>query len=168
MIIGTPSRVKTRFPQAAIDTVALDFGWALFGRAGGMLFTLVVGSHASVFSQVRGVHTFGYSPTFRSDASQQNLSSHLPVSFTPLLAPASFLAIGVLDADRSTPIRAVLLQAAISIALILLGHGFRALVRIAVVALWAFYFLTRTRCTARARKYVFGTTVGRMLLATCP
>ena len=51
-------------------------------------------------------------------------------------------AIGVLDADRGTPIRAVLLQAAITIALILLGGGFRALVRIVVVALWAFYFLT--------------------------
>ena len=36
-------------------------------------------------------------------------------------------------------------QAAITIALILLGGGFRALVRIAVVALWAFYFLTVRR-----------------------
>lgn len=51
-------------------------------------------------------------------------------------------ALGVLDADRGTPIRAVLLQAAITIALILLGGEFRALVRMTVVALWVFYFLT--------------------------
>ena len=57
----------------------------------------------------------------------------------------------MLDADRGTPIRAVLLQAAITIALILLGGGFRALVRIAVVALWAFYFLT-VRCYGWSRK----------------
>jgi L-asparagine transporter-like permease len=59
-------------------------------------------------------------------------------------------ALGVLDADRGTPIRAVLLQAAITIALILLGGGFRALVRIAVVALWAFYFLTVRRTVGLA------------------
>lgn len=51
----------------------------------------------------------------------------------------------MLDTDRGTPIRAVLLQAAITIALILLGDGFRALVRVTVVALWAFYFLTVRR-----------------------
>lgn len=62
-------------------------------------------------------------------------------------------AIGVLDADRGTPIRAVLLQAAITIALILLGGGFRALVRIAVVALWVFYFLTVRCAVSRHAKY---------------
>jgi hypothetical protein len=55
----------------------------------------------------------------------------------------------VLDADRRTPVRAVLLQAAITIALILLGDGFRALVRITVVALWAFYFLTVRRAISQ-------------------
>jgi amino acid transporter len=48
----------------------------------------------------------------------------------------------VLDAKRGTPIRAVLLQTVLTIALIFLGGGFRSLVRIAVVALWVFYFLT--------------------------
>jgi len=48
----------------------------------------------------------------------------------------------VLDTDRGIPVRAVLLEATITIALILLGDGFRVLVRITVVALWVFYFLT--------------------------
>lgn len=108
---------------ARSNTVALDFGWALFGRAGGILFALVVAISClgvltgSLFTSARVVYAAAR-------------AGQLP------------RAIGVLDVDRGTPIRAVLLQAAITIALILLGGGFRALVRIAVVALWAFYFLT--------------------------
>lgn len=108
---------------ARSNTVALDFGWAVFGRAGGVLFALVVAISClgvltgSLFTSARVVYAAAR-------------TGQLPA------------ALGVLDAERGTPIRAVLLQAAITIALILLGGGFRALVRIAVVALWAFYFLT--------------------------
>ena len=63
-------------------------------------------------------------------------------------------ALGVLDARHGTPIRAVLLQAVLTIALIFLGGGFRRLVRIAVVALWAFYFLTVRRATLLHKRYV--------------
>jgi len=108
---------------ARSNTVALDFGWALFGRVGGVLFAFVVAIAClgvltgSLFTSARVVYAAAR-------------TGQLP------------RALGVLDTDRGTPIRAVLLQAAITIALILLGGGFRALVRIAVVALWAFYFLT--------------------------
>jgi amino acid transporter len=53
--------------------------------------------------------------------------------------PALF---GRLHASRGTPLNAMLLQAAITITFILLGGGFRSLINFAVVASWAFYFLT--------------------------
>ena len=56
-------------------------------------------------------------------------------------------ALGVLDTKRGTPVLAVLLQAVLTIVLILVGGDFRSLVRITVVALWAFYFLTVRRVT---------------------
>jgi amino acid transporter len=63
-------------------------------------------------------------------------------------------ALGVLDARHGTPIRAVLLQTVLTTALIFLGGGFRRLVRIAVVALWVFYFLTVRRATLLHKRYV--------------
>ncbi|KAH9973240.1 amino acid permease-domain-containing protein [Lactifluus volemus] len=108
---------------ARSNTVALDFGWALFGRAGGILFALVVALSClgvltgSLFTSARVVYAAAR-------------TGQLP------------RALGVLDAKRGTPIRAVLLQTVLTIALIFLGGGFRSLVRIAVVALWVFYFLT--------------------------
>ncbi|KAI0297574.1 APC amino acid permease [Multifurca ochricompacta] len=115
--------VLDRAAIARSNTVALDFGWALFGRAGGMFFALVVALSClgvltgSLFTSARVIY-----------AAARN--GQLPRTF------------GVLDEHRGTPVRAVLLQAAFVIALIFLGGGFRALVRIAVVALWGFYFLT--------------------------
>lgn len=53
--------------------------------------------------------------------------------------PALF---GRLHPTRKTPLNAMLLQASITIAFILLGGGFRSLINFAVVASWAFYFLT--------------------------
>ena len=41
-----------------------------------------------------------------------------------------------------TPLNAMCLQAGITIAFILIGGGFRSLINFAVVASWAFYFLT--------------------------
>jgi amino acid transporter len=53
--------------------------------------------------------------------------------------PALF---GHLHSTRQTPINAMLLQAVITIIFIMLGGGFRSLINFAVVATWAFYFLT--------------------------
>jgi len=53
--------------------------------------------------------------------------------------PALF---GRLHPTRKTPLNAMLLQASITITFILLGGGFRSLINFAVVASWAFYFLT--------------------------
>ena len=53
--------------------------------------------------------------------------------------PALF---GRLHATRRTPLNAMLLQAGITITFILLGGGFRSLINFAVVASWAFNFLT--------------------------
>lgn len=53
--------------------------------------------------------------------------------------PAVF---GRLHKTRGTPLNATILQAAITIAFILAGGGFRALINFAVLASWAFYFLT--------------------------
>ncbi|KAH9980791.1 amino acid permease-domain-containing protein [Russula compacta] len=108
---------------ARTNTIALDFGWALFGRAGGVLYALVVALSClgvltgSLFTSSRVVYAAAR-------------TGQLPRAF------------GVLDANRGTPIRAVALQAGLTIVLIFLGGGFRSLVRIAVVALWGFYCLT--------------------------
>jgi amino acid transporter len=53
--------------------------------------------------------------------------------------PALF---GRLHPTRQTPMNAMFLQASITIAFILLGGGFRSLINFAVLASWAFYFLT--------------------------
>jgi amino acid transporter len=53
--------------------------------------------------------------------------------------PALF---GRLHPTRKTPLNAMLLQASITIAFILLGGGFRSLINFTVVASWAFFFLT--------------------------
>ena len=53
--------------------------------------------------------------------------------------PALF---GRLHPTRQTPMNAMLLQAGMTITFILLGGGFRSLINFAVVASWAFYFLT--------------------------
>jgi amino acid transporter len=53
--------------------------------------------------------------------------------------PAMF---GRLHKTRKTPLNATLLQAAITLAFILIGGGFRSLINFSVVASWAFYFLT--------------------------
>lgn len=53
--------------------------------------------------------------------------------------PAMF---GRLHSTRKTPLNATLLQAAITLAFIVIGGGFRSLINFSVVASWAFYFLT--------------------------
>lgn len=49
---------------------------------------------------------------------------------------------GTLNARLQTPLNAMLLQAAIAIAFICLGDGFRSLINFAVILTWLFLFLT--------------------------
>lgn len=52
---------------------------------------------------------------------------------------------GKLNKSRKTPVNAILLQTAMTIAFIAIGGGFRSLVNFSVVASWSFYFLTVRR-----------------------
>lgn len=49
---------------------------------------------------------------------------------------------GQLNKSRRTPINAILLQTAMTIAFIVVGGGFRSLINFSVMASWSFYFLT--------------------------
>lgn len=144
--------------QAAIartNTIALDFGWAVFGRAGGVLYALVVA--VSCLGVLTGAPFIMYLPPtsfpqlaslaplpwqHSDDALLGSLFTSSRVVYAAARTGQLPRAFGVLDANRGTPIRAVALQAALSIVLIFLGGGFRSLFRIAVVALWGFYCLT--------------------------
>jgi len=105
------------------NTVALDFGRALFGPIGGSVFAFMVAFscfgalNGSFFTAGRLIYVAGR-------------EGYLPALF------------GRLHPTRKTPLNAMLLQASITITFILLGGGFRSLINFAVVASWAFYFLT--------------------------
>ncbi|KAI9446335.1 L-methionine transporter [Lactarius indigo] len=105
------------------NTVALDFGRALFGPIGGSIFAFMVAFsclgalNGSFFTTGRLIYVAGR-------------EGYLPALF------------GRLHPTRQTPLNAMLLQAGITITFILLGGGFRSLINFAVVASWAFYFLT--------------------------
>ncbi|KAH9001146.1 amino acid permease-domain-containing protein [Lactarius akahatsu] len=105
------------------NTVALDFGRALFGPIGGSVFAFMVAFsclgalNGSFFTTGRLIYVAGR-------------EGYLPALF------------GRLHPTRHTPLNAMLLQAGITITFILLGGGFRSLINFAVVASWAFYFLT--------------------------
>ncbi|KJA27182.1 hypothetical protein HYPSUDRAFT_35772 [Hypholoma sublateritium FD-334 SS-4] len=105
------------------NTVAMDFGRALFGPLGGTLFAFMVAFscfgalNGSFFTSTRLVYAAGR-------------ERYLPAVF------------GKLHSSRRTPLNAALLQSAITIAFIMIGGGFRSLINFSVVASWAFYFLT--------------------------
>ncbi|KAF8478561.1 L-methionine transporter [Russula ochroleuca] len=105
------------------NTVALDFGRALFGPVGGSVFAFMVAFscfgalNGSFFTAGRLIYVAGR-------------EGYLPALF------------GRLHPTRKTPLNAMLLQASITIAFILLGGGFRSLINFTVVASWAFFFLT--------------------------
>ncbi|KAF7322996.1 L-methionine transporter [Mycena chlorophos] len=105
------------------NTVAMDFGRALFGSVGGTVFALMVA--ISCFGALNG--SFYTSSRLIASAAREG---YLPALF------------GRLHSTRKTPINATLLQAAITTAFILLGGGFRTLINFSVVASWGFYFLT--------------------------
>ncbi|KAI0748211.1 L-methionine transporter [Daedaleopsis nitida] len=105
------------------NTVALDFGRALFGPIGGVVFAAMVAFscfgalNGSSFTSARLIYVAGK-------------EGYLPALF------------GRHNTRLKTPLNAMCLQAGITIIFILLGGGFRSLINFAVVASWAFYFLT--------------------------
>ncbi|KAI5123359.1 hypothetical protein M0805_001780 [Coniferiporia weirii] len=105
------------------NTVALDFGRAVFGPLGGSLFAFLVAF--SCFGALNG--SFFTSARLIYVAANEG---YLPRAF------------GRLHRTRGTPLNAMLLQASVTAAFIILGGGFRRLINFAVVASWAFYFLT--------------------------
>ncbi|KAJ7219306.1 L-methionine transporter [Mycena pura] len=105
------------------NTVAMDFGRALFGPVGGTVFAFMVA--ISCFGALNG--SFYTSSRLVYAAGREG---YLPALF------------GRLHTTRKTPTNASLLQAAITTAFILIGGGFRSLINFSVVASWAFYFLT--------------------------
>ncbi|THH16345.1 hypothetical protein EW146_g4269 [Bondarzewia mesenterica] len=105
------------------NTVALDFGRALFGPVGGSVFAAMVAF--SCFGALNG--SFFTSGRLIYAAGREG---YLPALF------------GRLHKTRQTPLNAMCLQAAITIMFIAFGGGFRSLINFAVVASWAFYFLT--------------------------
>lgn len=131
-------------PSATVslsNTVALDFGHALFGPIGGTVFACMVAF--SCFGALNGKNPcvqirLNYLP-----------SSYLGSTFTSArliyvagrerYLPAMF---GRLHKTRKTPLNAMLLQATLTIIFIVVGGGFRSLMTFSVVASWAFYFLT--------------------------
>ncbi|KAJ3564294.1 hypothetical protein NP233_g8392 [Leucocoprinus birnbaumii] len=109
------------------NTVALDFGRALFGPIGGTIFAIMV--VISCFGALN-VHPSGSFLTSSHLVCAAGREGFLPSMF------------GRLHSSRKTPLNASLLQATIMIIFIAIGGGFRSLINFAVVASWAFYFLT--------------------------
>ncbi|KAF8447433.1 amino acid/polyamine transporter I [Boletus edulis BED1] len=105
------------------NAVALDFGRALFGPMGGVAFAVCVA--ISCFGALNG-STFTTARLIRAAGRE----GYLPALF------------GKLNKSRRTPVNAIMLQTAITIAFIVIGGGFRSLVNFSVVASWSFYFLT--------------------------
>lgn len=105
------------------NTVALDFGRALFGPAGGVVFAAMVAFscfgalNGSFFTSARLIYVAGK-------------EGYLPKLF------------GRHNKTLKTPLNAMCLQAFLTITFIAIGGGFRSLINFAVVASWAFYFLT--------------------------
>ncbi|KAG9318881.1 amino acid permease-domain-containing protein [Chiua virens] len=105
------------------NAVALDFGRALFGPIGGVVFAVCVA--VSCFGALNG-STFTGARLIRAAGRE----GFLPALFSKL------------SKSRKTPMNAILLQTALTIGFIVIGGGFRSLVNFSVVASWSFYFLT--------------------------
>ncbi|KAI0362205.1 amino acid transporter [Trametes cingulata] len=105
------------------NTVALDFGRALFGPVGGVIFAAMVAF--SCFGALNG--SFFTSSRLIYVAGKEG---YLPALF------------GRHNTFLKTPLNAMCLNAALTTTFILIGGGFRSLINFAVVASWAFYFLT--------------------------
>ncbi|EKM55586.1 uncharacterized protein PHACADRAFT_93389 [Phanerochaete carnosa HHB-10118-sp] len=113
------------------NTVALDFGHAVFGRVGGIVFAVMV-----AFSCFGALNGMPFSPCLGSFFTSARL---IYVAGKEGYLPALF---GRHNTTLRTPLNAMCLQAALTIMFIVFGGGFRSLINFAVVASWAFYFLT--------------------------
>ncbi|KAJ3787827.1 amino acid permease-domain-containing protein [Lentinula aff. detonsa] len=105
------------------NTVAMDFGRAIFGPWGGTVFAFMVAF--SCFGALNG--GFFTASRLIYAAGREN---YLPAMF------------GRLHKTRKTPLNATLLQTVLTLVFTLVGGGFRSLVNFSVVASWSFYFLT--------------------------
>jgi len=123
------------------NTVALDFGRTLFGPIGGIIFAVMVA--ISCFGALNGRHLCKLLDPLLYLALVSGgflTSSHLVCAAgREGFLPSMF---GRLHTGRQTPLNAALLQATLTIMFIAIGGGFRTLINFAVVASWAFYFLT--------------------------
>ena len=125
---------------ARSNTVALDFGRALFGPFGGVLFAVMVA--ISCFGAMNGKRTIDFQTTSTDTC---NLGSFFTSARLIYVAgkegylPASF---GTLNSRLKTPLNAMLLHAAITIAFICFGDGFRSLINFTVILAWLAFFLT--------------------------
>ncbi|KAF7976719.1 hypothetical protein HWV62_5895 [Athelia sp. TMB] len=108
---------------ALSNTVAMDFGRALFGPVGGIVFAFMVAF--SCFGALNGA-------TYTS-------ARLICVAGRERYLPAMF---GRLHKTRKTPLNAMLLQAALTTIFIVVGGGFRSLINFSVMVSWTFYFLT--------------------------
>ncbi|KZP19453.1 L-methionine transporter [Athelia psychrophila] len=108
---------------ARSNTVAMDFGRALFGPVGGIIFAFMVAF--SCFGALNG-------STYTS-------ARLICVAGRERYLPAMF---GRLHKTRKTPLNAMLLQAALTTIFIVVGGGFRSLINFSVMVSWTFYFLT--------------------------
>jgi len=105
------------------NTVALDFGRALFGPIGGAVFAVMVAIscfgalNGSFFTSARLIYVAGR-------------EGYLPAMF------------GRHHKSLKTPLNAMCLQAILTIGFIVFGGGFRSLINFAVVASWSAYFVT--------------------------
>ncbi|KAK0534245.1 hypothetical protein OC835_002737 [Tilletia horrida] len=105
------------------NTVALDYGSALFGTTGAVLFASLVAF--SCFGALNGsIYTSGRL------VSAASAEGYLPSMF------------GVYSRRTDTPIAAIMLQSCLTLLFVLFGSGFASLVNFYAVCSWSFYCLT--------------------------
>ncbi|KAG8967142.1 hypothetical protein FRC03_010615 [Tulasnella sp. 419] len=108
---------------AKSNTVALDFGRAIFGAVGGIVFSVTVA--VSCLGALQG-GLFTASRLVFAAGQEGNL-------------PAFF---GRTNERLGTPVNAVSLHSVLTMVFIIVGGGFKSLVNFYSVASWGFYFLT--------------------------
>ena len=116
----------------------------MFGPAGGVVFAVMVAF--SCFGALNGQYIVSFaaqvglsSLTLSCAGSSFTSARLIYVAGKEGYLPALF---GRHNATLKTPLNAMCLQAGLTIAFIMIGGGFRSLINFAVVASWAFYFLT--------------------------
>lgn len=116
-LILTPDIVK------GTNTVALDFGSAIFGTTGGLIFALLVS-----FSCFGALNSQVYTSSRLVFAAGKE--GYLPSLF------------GKINGRTATPVAATIFQAALVLVFILFGSGFASLVSFYGVCSYTWYFLT--------------------------